>query len=174
MQDGPFLCLRLGLIIHYRIISQSNVFFTTKNFLVVLLQIYRVCVIIIEHRKHHRLARLHDMTSLHSKDNQLPAPPRKSITGSRRRSSTLLKTPRGSFLVQSNSMANIRPFSVNSDCVSFDGNLYSSPRRKRSSVLSINTSSFPSARSTTPHSDSLTIVEQPAFNVTSQKICTEV
>ncbi|CAF4545899.1 unnamed protein product, partial [Didymodactylos carnosus] len=28
LQDGPFLCLRLGLIIHYKIISQSNVFFT--------------------------------------------------------------------------------------------------------------------------------------------------
>ncbi|CAF0774485.1 unnamed protein product [Didymodactylos carnosus] len=71
LQDGPFLCLRLGLIIHYKIISQSNVFFTTKNFLVVLLQLYRVCVIVIEHRKRQRLARLAGLNPNHHGLNEL-------------------------------------------------------------------------------------------------------
>ena len=35
MEDGPFLILRLLLIIEYRVISYTNMFFTCKNSLVI-------------------------------------------------------------------------------------------------------------------------------------------
>lgn len=41
LQDAPFLGFRLLLIAHYRIISYMNVFFTCKNTLVIVLQLYR-------------------------------------------------------------------------------------------------------------------------------------
>jgi len=41
LQDAPFLGFRLLLIAHYRIISYMNVFFTCKNTLVIMLQLYR-------------------------------------------------------------------------------------------------------------------------------------
>jgi hypothetical protein len=41
LQDAPFLGFRLLLIVHYRIISYMNVFFTCKNTLVIVLQLYR-------------------------------------------------------------------------------------------------------------------------------------
>ncbi|CAF4556993.1 unnamed protein product, partial [Didymodactylos carnosus] len=50
---------------------QSNVFFTTKNFLVVLLQLYRVCVIVIEHRKRRQLARIAGLNPDHPALNEL-------------------------------------------------------------------------------------------------------
>ncbi|KAG1650217.1 Transmembrane protein 26 [Nymphon striatum] len=46
LQDGPFLCLRLLLILHYNIFSYMNIFFTCKNSLLVLLQLYRLYVVI--------------------------------------------------------------------------------------------------------------------------------
>lgn len=45
MQDGPFLAFRLILIIHYQIVSYMNIFFTCKNTLVILLQLYRLYVV---------------------------------------------------------------------------------------------------------------------------------
>ncbi|XP_076298829.1 transmembrane protein 26 [Lasioglossum baleicum] len=45
LQDGPFLAFRLILIIHYRIVSYMNIFFTCKNTLVILLQLYRLYVV---------------------------------------------------------------------------------------------------------------------------------
>ncbi|XP_047002792.1 transmembrane protein 26 [Schistocerca americana] len=45
LQDAPFLVFRLLLILHYRIISYMNVFFTCKNTLVILLQLYRLYVV---------------------------------------------------------------------------------------------------------------------------------
>ncbi|PSN51605.1 hypothetical protein C0J52_09092 [Blattella germanica] len=51
LQDAPFLGFRLLLITHYRIISYMNVFFTCKNTLVILLQLYRLYVVHSETRK---------------------------------------------------------------------------------------------------------------------------
>ncbi|KAJ8952478.1 hypothetical protein NQ318_003273 [Aromia moschata] len=51
LQDAPFLAFRLLLITHFQIISYMNVFFTCKNTLVILLQIYRLYVVYSEHNK---------------------------------------------------------------------------------------------------------------------------
>ena len=53
LQDGPFLAFRLILIIHYQIVSYMNIFFTCKNTLVILLQLYRLYVVQSE-SKHRR------------------------------------------------------------------------------------------------------------------------
>ncbi|XP_011866247.1 PREDICTED: transmembrane protein 26-like [Vollenhovia emeryi] len=50
LQDGPFLAFRLILIIHYQIVSYMNIFFTCKNTLVILLQLYRLYVVQTESR----------------------------------------------------------------------------------------------------------------------------
>ncbi|KOC67953.1 Transmembrane protein 26 [Habropoda laboriosa] len=50
LQDGPFLAFRLILIIHYRIVSYMNIFFTCKNTLVILLQLYRLYVVQTENK----------------------------------------------------------------------------------------------------------------------------
>lgn len=49
-QDGPFLAFRLILIIHYKIVSYMNIFFTCKNTLVILLQLYRLYVVQSENK----------------------------------------------------------------------------------------------------------------------------
>ncbi|XP_063702365.1 transmembrane protein 26 [Culicoides brevitarsis] len=54
LQDAPFLTFRLLIIIHYKIISYMNVFFTCKNTLVILLQLYRLYVVYSENHKHKR------------------------------------------------------------------------------------------------------------------------
>ncbi|KAF2903809.1 hypothetical protein ILUMI_02361 [Ignelater luminosus] len=51
LQDAPFLAFRLLIITHYKIISYMNVFFTCKNTLVILLQLYRLHVVYSESRK---------------------------------------------------------------------------------------------------------------------------
>ncbi|XP_050302667.1 transmembrane protein 26 isoform X2 [Anthonomus grandis grandis] len=51
LQDAPFLVFRLLLITHFKIISYMNVFFTCKNTLVILLQLYRLYVVYSEHTK---------------------------------------------------------------------------------------------------------------------------
>uniref|UniRef100_A0A8C1LR20 Transmembrane protein 26 n=1 Tax=Cyprinus carpio TaxID=7962 RepID=A0A8C1LR20_CYPCA len=43
LQDGPFLIYRLYLMISERVLSQKMVFFTCKNILIVLLEVYRIC-----------------------------------------------------------------------------------------------------------------------------------
>ncbi|KAL8588295.1 hypothetical protein ACOMHN_049073 [Nucella lapillus] len=45
LQDGPFLVLRLLLILRYEVLSYTNIFFTSKNTLVLLLQLYRLFVL---------------------------------------------------------------------------------------------------------------------------------
>ncbi|GAB6019957.1 hypothetical protein CHUAL_001486 [Chamberlinius hualienensis] len=50
-QDGPFLCLRLLLIFKFNVISYLNIFFTCKNSLVLILQVYRMSVLTCEQRK---------------------------------------------------------------------------------------------------------------------------
>ncbi|XP_045509231.1 transmembrane protein 26 isoform X1 [Colias croceus] len=48
LQDAPFLAFRLLIIGHYKIINYMNIFFTCKNTLVILLQIYRLYVLHLE------------------------------------------------------------------------------------------------------------------------------
>ncbi|KAF7260214.1 hypothetical protein EG68_02713 [Paragonimus skrjabini miyazakii] len=48
LQDLPFLCLRLTLIVYFNVRSYSNVFFTCKNTLLILLQVFRSIVIVSE------------------------------------------------------------------------------------------------------------------------------
>ncbi|XP_059083788.1 transmembrane protein 26-like isoform X2 [Tigriopus californicus] len=50
LQDLPFLCLRLTLIFRYKVISHMNIFFTCKNSLVMLLQMYRFCILCLATR----------------------------------------------------------------------------------------------------------------------------
>ncbi|XP_072030933.1 transmembrane protein 26-like [Amphiura filiformis] len=45
MQDGPFLVVRLYLIVMHDIFEQSLIFFTFKNILVVMLQLYRLWIL---------------------------------------------------------------------------------------------------------------------------------
>ncbi|XP_022097360.1 transmembrane protein 26-like [Acanthaster planci] len=45
MQDGPFLAMRLYLLIYHKVINQMMLFFTIKNVLVILLQLYRMVVV---------------------------------------------------------------------------------------------------------------------------------
>ena len=45
MQDGPFLAMRLYLLIEFNIINQMMLFFILKNMLVILLQVYRMVIV---------------------------------------------------------------------------------------------------------------------------------
>lgn len=56
LQDGPYLFIRLYLIIRFRIFDQSMIFFTCKNALLLLLQFYRLFVIISETKKAHSMS----------------------------------------------------------------------------------------------------------------------
>ena len=51
LQDAPFLTFRLLIIIHYKIITYMNIFFTCKNTLVIMLQLYRLHVLHTENSK---------------------------------------------------------------------------------------------------------------------------
>ncbi|KAI4465153.1 tmem26 protein [Holotrichia oblita] len=51
LQDAPFLVFRLLLITHFNIISYMNIFFTCKNSLVIVLQLYRLHVVYSENKK---------------------------------------------------------------------------------------------------------------------------
>lgn len=45
LQDGPFLIFRLYLMVQKRVLNQLMIFFTCKNILVVLLELYRIFVV---------------------------------------------------------------------------------------------------------------------------------
>lgn len=45
MQDGPFLILRLLLIIEYQVYSEMHIFFTCKNAIALSLLVYRLCIL---------------------------------------------------------------------------------------------------------------------------------
>ena len=45
MQDGPFLILRLVLIIKYSVTSEMHIFFTCKNAIALSLLVYRLCIL---------------------------------------------------------------------------------------------------------------------------------
>ncbi|PVD36910.1 hypothetical protein C0Q70_03903 [Pomacea canaliculata] len=51
LQDLPFLVLRMLLIFKYKVLSYTNMFFTSKNTIVIILLIYRLIVVQIEKRK---------------------------------------------------------------------------------------------------------------------------
>ncbi|CAF0931734.1 unnamed protein product [Adineta ricciae] len=167
LQDGPFLCLRLGLIIHYKIISQSNVFFTTKNFLVVLLQLYRVCVIIIEHRK--RYLSVHAHNANRQTANHLAISPRKSSSNRRKRTETTSTTVTNRSLpLQTASMTNLRPIRFLENHIELEGNSDPLPRRKRVTPAMVGSPRLPPGRPTISHSSSLTVV--PPANLNSISI----
>ncbi|XP_060097078.1 transmembrane protein 26 [Heteronotia binoei] len=48
IQDGPFLVVRLILMGHFKVITQMLVFFTAKNILSVMLQLYRLIVLSLD------------------------------------------------------------------------------------------------------------------------------
>nr|XP_046233886.1 transmembrane protein 26-like [Scatophagus argus] len=48
LQDGPFLLVRLTVMIHFNVVHQMLIFFAIKNFLVVILSIYRLSVLICD------------------------------------------------------------------------------------------------------------------------------
>ncbi|XP_062987709.1 transmembrane protein 26 [Elgaria multicarinata webbii] len=48
IQDGPFLIVRLILMGHFQVITQMLVFFTAKNILSVMLQLYRLVVLSLD------------------------------------------------------------------------------------------------------------------------------
>ncbi|XP_067268794.1 transmembrane protein 26 [Pseudorasbora parva] len=48
LQDGPFLIYRLYLLIRENVLNQLMIFFTCKNILIVLLEVYRICVVHFE------------------------------------------------------------------------------------------------------------------------------
>ncbi|XP_043842115.1 transmembrane protein 26 [Dromiciops gliroides] len=48
IQDGPFLVVRLILMTYFEVINQMLVFFAAKNFLVVMLQLYRLIVLALD------------------------------------------------------------------------------------------------------------------------------
>lgn len=50
IQDGPFLAVRLLLMTYFKVINQMLVFFAAKNFLVVVLQLYRLLVLTLDVR----------------------------------------------------------------------------------------------------------------------------
>ncbi|KAG5263014.1 hypothetical protein AALO_G00281500 [Alosa alosa] len=45
IQDGPFLVVRLTVMLHFGVVHQMLLFFAIKNFLVVILNVYRLIVI---------------------------------------------------------------------------------------------------------------------------------
>ncbi|XP_054886073.1 transmembrane protein 26-like [Poeciliopsis prolifica] len=48
IHDGPFLVVRLVVMIHFGTFHQMLVFFAFKNFLVVILNVYRLCVLYLD------------------------------------------------------------------------------------------------------------------------------
>jgi Transmembrane protein 26 len=51
LQDIPFLVLRMLLIFKYYVVSYTNMFFTCKNTIVIILLIYRLVVVHIERKR---------------------------------------------------------------------------------------------------------------------------
>ena len=47
IQDGPFLIVRLVLMTYFNVINQMLVFFAVKNFLVVVLHLYRLVILVL-------------------------------------------------------------------------------------------------------------------------------
>ena len=50
MQDGPFFIIRIISIFYYNILTYTNYFFTTKNALLITLQVYRIVSIYLDYK----------------------------------------------------------------------------------------------------------------------------
>ncbi|XP_060830055.1 transmembrane protein 26 [Bombus pascuorum] len=85
LQDGPFLSFRLILIVHYRIVSYMNIFFTCKNTLVILLQLYRLYVVQTENRSKIKKKSEVSSISIISKEDMYKDVKSKRISEERRR-----------------------------------------------------------------------------------------
>ncbi|XP_050492642.1 transmembrane protein 26 [Bombus huntii] len=85
LQDGPFLSFRLILIVHYRIVSYMNIFFTCKNTLVILLQLYRLYVVQTENRSKIKKKSEVPSISIISKEDMYKDVKSKRISEERRR-----------------------------------------------------------------------------------------
>ncbi|XP_071052601.1 transmembrane protein 26 [Onthophagus taurus] len=92
LQDAPFLVFRLLLITHFNIISYMNIFFTCKNTLVIILQLYRLQVVYSESKKQRKKKRVtedFELTSISiiSKDENCKITKKKKINKSNKSSS---------------------------------------------------------------------------------------
>nr|CAH7757698.1 unnamed protein product [Callosobruchus chinensis] len=100
LQDAPFLAFRLLLITHFKIISYMNVFFTCKNTLVILLQMYRLYVVHSEHNKkvdkNEKLTNISIISKEVSYSRRPRRPPNRAHRGSVRRSREELDYSSGS------------------------------------------------------------------------------
>eukprot|EP00090_Calanus_glacialis_P014605 TRINITY_DN23427_c0_g1_i1.p1 TRINITY_DN23427_c0_g1~~TRINITY_DN23427_c0_g1_i1.p1 ORF type:complete len:380 (-),score=85.77 TRINITY_DN23427_c0_g1_i1:30-1004(-) len=70
LQDIPFICLRLTLIFGYGVISHMNIFFTCKNSLVILLQLYRLLVLVVKKRPQYRRHSIFSMLPAEDKEDE--------------------------------------------------------------------------------------------------------
>ena len=50
-QDAPFLLTRLVILLHYRVFTHMNIFFTLKNIIVIMLLLNRIRVVIQDEKK---------------------------------------------------------------------------------------------------------------------------
>ncbi|XP_052760797.1 transmembrane protein 26-like [Mya arenaria] len=66
LQDLPFLVLRMMLIFHFNVLSYTNMFFTSKNSVVIALMMYRLIVLFLERKRHE------DDTVTHNAIDQIP------------------------------------------------------------------------------------------------------
>ncbi|XP_029962547.1 transmembrane protein 26-like [Salarias fasciatus] len=63
IQNGPFLVVRLTVMIYFKLFGQMLVFFAIKNFLVVILSLYRLIIVCYNFRQSRRVA---------GRDSQVP------------------------------------------------------------------------------------------------------
>ncbi|XP_036592928.1 transmembrane protein 26 [Trichosurus vulpecula] len=82
IQDGPFLVVRLILMTYFGVINQMLVFFAAKNFLVVMLQLYRLIVLVLDVK-----ASLRKQPQSLRREESFPSQPRESRLSSRARDS---------------------------------------------------------------------------------------
>ncbi|XP_051913353.1 transmembrane protein 26 isoform X1 [Hippocampus zosterae] len=64
LQDGPFMCYRVYLMLHEKVLNQLMIFFTCKNILVVLIEFYRIFVVKWEHQKNRKFGDLASRVTL--------------------------------------------------------------------------------------------------------------
>ena len=50
LQDGPFLIMRVFLMLRFKVVNEMMLIFVAKNFLVVVIQLYRVVIFINPHK----------------------------------------------------------------------------------------------------------------------------
>uniref|UniRef100_A0A3B4EWM0 Transmembrane protein 26-like n=1 Tax=Pundamilia nyererei TaxID=303518 RepID=A0A3B4EWM0_9CICH len=68
IQDGPFLLVRLTVIIHFRVLHQMLGFFAIKNGLVITLSLYRLAIILLDYR--HSMGNNAEAVPMHESDDR--------------------------------------------------------------------------------------------------------